>query len=115
MVRFVRQHRTALIALAVYNFAFFFPVAFMGRAVSPNDVFFNFSPWAALRSDIVHPQNPLLNDPPTSYYTVLSMVKRDWRTFHWNPYIAAGVPGFGSSAASSLTPIILLPVLLVPL
>ena len=43
MTRFLRRHRTALIALAVYNFVFFFPVAFMGRVVSPNDVFLNFS------------------------------------------------------------------------
>ena len=114
MARFVRKHSTALICAAVYNFVLFFPVAFMGRALSPNDVFYNFAPWNAVRPD-VHPQNPLLNDPPTSYYTVLSMVKSDWRTFHWDPYIGAGVPGFGSSAASSLTPVILLPVLLVPL
>ncbi|HUP59739.1 MAG TPA: hypothetical protein VNA69_04905 [Thermoanaerobaculia bacterium] len=114
MVRFVRKHSTALIAAAVYNFVIFFPVAFMGRVLSPNDVFYNFAPWSAMRQDLP-PQNPLLNDPPTSYYTVLSMVKSDWRTFHWDPYIAAGVPGFGSSAASSLTPVILIPVLLVPL
>jgi len=113
--RFLRKHITALIAIAVCNFVFFFPVAFMGRVVSPNDVFYSYSPWSALRPDITHPQNFLLNDAPTSYYTVLSLVKSDWRAFHWNPYIASGVPGFGSSASSSLTPVILLPVLLVPL
>lgn len=115
MRRFLRRHATALIAIAVCNFVVFFPVIFMGRALSPNDVFYSYSPWSALRSDATHPQNLLLNDPPTSYYTLLSLVKSDWRAFHWNPYIASGVPGFGSSQSASLTPLILLPVLLVPL
>ena len=113
MARFLRRHRTALIALAVVNFVFFFPVAFMGRVVSPNDVFLNFSPWNMGRPlDVTHAQNSLLNDPPTAYFTLLSLAKQDPRTFHWNPYIAAGVPGFGSSAAATLTPFALLPLLL---
>lgn len=88
----------------------------MGRVVSPNDVFYNFSPWDEIRPhDLVHTQNSLLNDPPASYYTLMTLVKSDWRAFHWNPYIAAGIPGFGSAAAACLTPLILLPVLLVPL
>ena len=115
MRRFLRRHATALIAIAVCNFVVFFPVIFMGRALSPNDVFYSYSPWSSLRSDSTSPQNLLLNDPPTSYYTLLSLVKSDWRVFHWNPYIASGVPGFGSSQSASLTPLILLPVLLVPL
>jgi hypothetical protein len=115
LTRFLRRHRTALIALAVYNFVFFFPVAFMGRVVSPNDVFLNFSPWNMGRPlDVVRAQNSLLNDPPTAYFTLLALARSDPRTFHWNPYIAAGVPGFGSSAAATLTPFALLP-LLVPL
>ena len=115
MARLLRKHRTALIALAVYNFVFFFPVAFMGRVVSPNDVFRNFSPWNMGRPlDAVKAQNSLLNDPPTAYFTLLTLARSDWRTFHWNPYIASGVPGFGSSAAAVLTPFALLP-LLVPL
>jgi hypothetical protein len=113
--RFLRRHATALIAIAVCNFVVFFPVVFIGRVVSPNDVYFNYSPWSSLRPDTTHPQNLLINDPPTSYYTMLAMVKRDWRVFHWNPFIACGIPGFGSSAAGSVTPLILLPVLLVPL
>jgi hypothetical protein len=56
-------------------------------------------------------QNSLINDPPTSYFTLLAMAKRPARS--WNPAIAAGVPGFGSSARR-LTPFALLP-LLVPL
>lgn len=111
----LRKHRTALIALAVYNFVFFFPVAFLGRVVSPNDVFTNFSPWNMGRPlDVARAQNSLLNDPPTAYFTLLALAKQEPRTFHWNPYIAAGVPGFGSSAAATLTPFALLP-LLVPL
>ncbi|HEV7240962.1 MAG TPA: hypothetical protein VGQ36_17115 [Thermoanaerobaculia bacterium] len=109
----LRKHRTALIALAVYNFVFFFPVAFMARVVSPNDVFTNFSPWNMGRPlDVVRAQNSLLNDPPTAYFTLLALAKQDPRTFHWNPYIASGVPGFGSAAAATLTPFALIPLLL---
>jgi len=97
----------------VYNFVFFFPVAFMGRVVSPNDVFTNFSPWNMGRPlDVVRAQNSLLNDPPTAYYTLLALAKQDPRTFHWNPYIASGVPGYGSTASATLTPFALLPLLL---
>ncbi|HEX6087810.1 MAG TPA: hypothetical protein VF266_24980 [Thermoanaerobaculia bacterium] len=111
----LHKHRTAVLALAVANAVFFFPVIFMGRVVSPNDVFLNFSPWNMGRPlDVTHAQNSLLNDPPTAYFTLLALAKSDPRTFHWNPYIAAGVPGFGSSAAATLTPFALLP-LLVPL
>ena len=99
----------------MFNFVFFFPVAFMGRVVSPNDVFANFSPWNMGRPlDVTRAQNSLINDPPTAYYTLLAMAKSDPRTFHWNPYIASGVPGFGSAASATLTPFALLP-LLVPL
>lgn len=116
LLRTLRKHRTAVIALAVFHFVFFFPLLFMGRIVSPNDVFYNFSPWQNQRPlEIVHAQNSLLNDPPTAYYTLMSLAKSDWRTFHWNPYVASGIPGFGSSAAAVLSPFILLPVLLLPL
>jgi hypothetical protein len=115
LVRRLRKHKAALIALAIYNLVLFFPVVFMGRALSPNDVYSNFSPWAAVRPPGQIVQNPLLNDPPTAYFTLMSMAREDWRTFHWNPYVAAGIPGFGSSAAAMLSPFILLPVLLVPL
>ncbi|HKR65925.1 MAG TPA: hypothetical protein VJZ00_19495, partial [Thermoanaerobaculia bacterium] len=116
VLRLLRKHRTALIALAVYHFVFFFPVLFMGRVVSPNDVYYNFAPWQNARpAELLHAQNSLLNDPPASYYTLMSLAKSDWRAFHWNPYVASGIPGFGSSAAAILSPFILLPVLLVPL
>jgi len=116
LARFLKKHRTALIALAVYNFVLFFPVAFLGRVVSPNDIFFNYHPWA-LTEEAEHTsaQNSLLNDPATAYLTLMSLAKDDWRTFHWNPYIGAGIPGFGSSAAAILSPFILIPVLLLPL
>jgi len=112
-LRFVRKHRVALIALGIYHFAFFFPTLFMARVVSPNDVFYNYDPWAAMRQ--VDVQNPLLNDPPTSYFTLLSLVKSDWRAFHWNPFVASGIPGFGSSAAAVLSPFIFFPALALPL
>ena len=109
-MRFLRKHRIALIALAVYHVVFFFPTLFMGRIASPNDVFYNFEPWKTVRQ--VDVQNSLINDPPTAYYTVLSLIKTDWRAFHWNPFIASGVPGFGSTL---LAPFSFLPALLLPL
>ena len=115
MLRMLRKHRAAFMALVVYNFVLFFPVAFMGRALSPNDVYYGFSPWSSMRPAGTDVQNRLLNDPPTAYFTLMSVMKDDWRAFHWNPYVAAGIPGFGSSAAAMLSPFILLPVLLVPL
>ncbi|MBV9070358.1 MAG: hypothetical protein JO093_04065 [Acidobacteria bacterium] len=109
-MRAIKKHRVALIALAVYHLVFFFPTFFMGRIASPNDVFFNFEPWKSVGQ--AGAQNPLLNDPPTAYYTVLSLIKTDWRAFHWNPFIGAGVPGFGSTL---LAPFSFLPALLLPL
>jgi hypothetical protein len=111
--RRIRKHRVALIALAVWHFVFFFPTLFMQRVPSPNDVFNNFQPWATARPAEV--QNSLLNDPPTAYFTLMSLAKSDWRAFHWNPYVASGIPGWGSSAAAILSPFILLPTLALPL
>lgn len=110
----LRKHRAAFAALAIYHFVFFFPLLFMGRVVSPNDVFRNYPPWsiASTREPV---QNSLINDPPTSYYTLMSLVKSGHDAFHWNPYIAAGIPGFGSSASAVMTPFVLLPVLALPL
>jgi hypothetical protein len=109
-LRVIKKHRVALIALAVYHFVFFFPTLFMGRIASPNDVFYNFEPWKSVRQGVA--QNSLINDPPTAYYTVLSLIKTDWRAFHWNPFIGSGVPGFGSTL---LAPFSFVPALLLPL
>ncbi|HSY47531.1 MAG TPA: hypothetical protein VLC46_01845 [Thermoanaerobaculia bacterium] len=109
-MRVLHKHRIALAALAVYHLVFFFPTLFMGRMASPNDVFYNSEPWKSVRQ--VDVQNPLINDPPTAYYTVLSLIKTDWRAFHWNPFIGSGVPGFGSTL---LSPFSLVPALLLPL
>lgn len=114
-MRKLRKHRAALIALAIYNFVLFFPVAFMGRALSPNDVFYNYYPWSTVRpNELVQTQNSTVNDPPTSYFTLMTLVRDDWRAFHWNPYVGSGIPGFGSSASAMLSPFILLPALAVP-
>ena len=109
-LRAIKKHRVAFIALAVYHFVFFFPTLFMGRIASPNDVFYNSEPWKSVRQ--VSAQNSLINDPPTAYYTVLSLIKTDWRAFHWNPFIGSGVPGFGSTL---LAPFSFFPALLLPL
>jgi hypothetical protein len=114
--RLLRKHRHAWIALAVFNFVLFFPTLFMGRVISPNDVFYNFDPWSMNRPPGIHRvQNSLLNDPPTAYLTLMSMLKDAPETFHWNPYIGSGIPGFGSSASAVLTPFVLIPTLLLPL
>jgi hypothetical protein len=111
--RFLRKHRIALAVLAVWHFVFFFPTLFMGRIVSPNDVYSNVDPWMVVRPMDV--QNSVINDPPTAYYTLMSLLKGRPSAFHWNPFVASGIPGFGSSAAAVLSPLIALPTLLLPL
>ena len=49
-----------------------FPTLFMGRVVSPNDVFANFDPWSIVKPLDV--QNSVINDPPTSYFTLMSLL-----------------------------------------
>lgn len=56
-----------------------------------------------------------MNDPATSYITLVSMLKSDPASFHWNRWIASGVPGWGSSAAALLSPFVLIPAVLLPL
>ncbi|HET7436253.1 MAG TPA: hypothetical protein VFN10_16205 [Thermoanaerobaculia bacterium] len=112
----IRKHATFIAAVAVCNFVFFFPVAFYGRALSPNDVFFHFDPWSDARpSSVLNVQNSLLNDPPTAYFTLMAMAKNGLGTFHWNPYIACGIPGWGSSASAILSPFVILPLFVVSL
>lgn len=112
MARRLRKHRAAIIALAVYNFVLFFPVAFMGRVLSPNDILYNFYPWSAARpAEVLQAQNSSLTDPVTSYFPFLPLMRDNPRVLNWNPHIASGSPGFG--AAATLTPFALL-TLLVP-
>jgi hypothetical protein len=112
-LHFLRKHSIALAAIVVYHFVFFFPTIFMQRVVSPNDVFYNFEPWGHGRSAVA--QNSVINDPPTSYLTMLSLVKGERRAFHWDPFVACGIPGWGSSSAASLTPFTFLPTVALPL
>src|SRR5258707_1437903 len=111
--RALRKHKAALTALVVWHFVFFFPTLFMGRVVSPNDVFANFDPWSSVKPQDV--QSSVINDPPTSYYTLMSLLKSRPSAFHWNPFVGSGIPGFGSSASAVLSPLIALPTLLLPL
>jgi hypothetical protein len=112
-LHFLRKHSIALAAIAVYHLVFFFPTIFMQRVVSPNDVFYNFEPWGHGRGVVA--QNSVINDPPTSYLTMLALVKGDRRAFHWDPFVACGIPGWGSSSAASLTPFTFLPAVALPL
>jgi hypothetical protein len=86
---------------------------FLGRILSPNDVYYQFDPWGSHRS--MEAQNPLIYDPPVSYYPLISLLREDPSSFHWNRYVASGIPGFGSAAAAVLTPLIAVPALLLPL
>ena len=113
--RFARKHRVALVALLVYNLVLFSPVLFSGLVLSPNDIFYKYEPWLSVRPAGHQIYNGLLIDPPTSYYTLMSLLRGEPEAFHWNPYIASGAPGFGSSASAVLSPFILIPSLVLPL
>lgn len=85
----------------------------MGRVLSPNDIYYNYDPWRSVRT--LESQNPIINDPPASYLTLVSLLRDDPSSFHWNRYIASGVPGFGSVGAAVLSPFVLIAGLAVPL
>ena len=88
----------------------------MGRVVSPNDVFFAYEPWGSHRpAGVDRLQNALMNDPPTAWLPLMMMLRSGTPTFHWDPYVGSGAPGFGSAGSAILTPVIFLPVLLLPL
>jgi hypothetical protein len=106
----IGRHRIALIAAAAFNFVFFFPLLFMGRVVSPNDVFYNFDPWSLLPHPAV--QNSLLNDPPTSLLTQIALL-RQGGAFHWDPFVASGIPGVGWAAL--ISPFIVIAAFCVPM
>lgn len=103
----------AIGALVVLLSILYFPSLFMGRVISPNDVFYNYDPWRQLRS--VDVQNPLLNDPATSYTTLMHLLRNDSGSFHWNRFVGGGIPGVGSVGSAVLSPFILIPVFLLPL
>jgi hypothetical protein len=112
----LRKHFLAVATLAAFHFIFFFPVMFMGRVVSPNDVFYNYQPWATYRpASLQRIQNTLFNDPATAYLPLMSLVASGWDAFHWIPFVGGGIPGFGSSGAAVLSPFVLLPALIVPM
>jgi hypothetical protein len=106
----IRKHRTALIAAAAFNFVLFFPTLFLGRVISPNDVFYNYDPWTLIPHERV--QNSLLNDPPTSLLTQVVMLRRG-EAFHWDPYVGGGIPGAGWAAL--ISPFILVSTFCVPI
>jgi hypothetical protein len=111
--RFVRKHRLLLLLMLLFNAFLFFPLLFMGRVISPNDVYYSYDPWRTVRQ--VESQNPLLNDPAVAYGTLVSLLREDPHAFHWNRYIAAGIPGYGSLASALFSPFILLPGVFLPL
>jgi hypothetical protein len=106
----ILKHRHALLAIAAFHFVLFFPTLFLGRVLSPNDVFYNYDPWTLIPHERV--QNSLLNDPPTSLLTQVAMLRRG-EAFHWDPYVGSGIPGAGWGAL--ISPFILLSTFCVPL
>jgi hypothetical protein len=111
VARRLRKHRAALIALAVYHFVLFFPTAFMGRVLSPNDIFYNYYPWSTVRpAEVVQAQNSALNDPASTYLPGFNMLRHHPEVLNWNPFIASGNTGLGS-AAGALSPFLLAPLL----
>lgn len=111
--RWLRKHRFFLALCALFLVLLFGPTLFFARVLSPNDVYYNHDPWRTVRE--VESQNPLLNDPPSSWYTLWSLLRDDPSSFHWNRYVGGGIPGWGSAGAAVLSPVVAIPVLLVPL
>lgn len=109
--RFLKKHALALTLLAVVAGLVFLPVV-AGRIVSPNDVYLHYDPWASVREG--RAQNPLVHDPPLSYYSLAAMMKRGGHA-HWNPFVGGGIPGVGSVASAMLSPFALVPAVLLPL
>jgi hypothetical protein len=109
--RHLKKHAFALTLLAIVVGLVFLP-AVVGRVVSPNDVYLHYDPWASVREG--RAQNPLVHDPPLSYYTLAAMMKRGGH-LDWNPFVGGGIPGVGSVASAMLSPFALLPALLLPL
>lgn len=87
----------------------------MGYVISPNDVFYGYDPWRSATATAIEAQNPIINDPPTSWYTLMSLLRDEPATFHWNRYVGSGIPGYGAIAAAVLSPFIAIPALVLPL
>ena len=116
--RTFRRHRRAWVLFGVFVLIFFLPTLFGSRILSPNDILHGYDPWGsndAVIGRAVEVQNPTLNDIPTSYITLMWLLKNEPGSFHWNRHIASGVPGFGSAGGAVLTPLVAIPVLLLPL
>lgn len=106
LARSVRKHAVLLLAALVFQTILYFPTLFLGRVLSPNDVFYNYQPWRTAGE--LTSQNPSINDPPTGLYPAASLIGRDGAAFHWNRYLASGVPGYASNLSGVLSPFFLI-------
>lgn len=97
--------------LLTYLLVFLFPMLFMGKILSANDIYRHYDPWRSDEPTVA--QNPTLHDPALAWLPIIEMARDDPSTFHWNPYLASGIPGWGS-AASALTTPLLLPLFVLP-
>ncbi|HWW62950.1 MAG TPA: hypothetical protein VN181_16365, partial [Thermoanaerobaculia bacterium] len=77
MVQDAKKHLAALTAIVVYNLVLFGPVLFAGRVISPNDLIQRYDPWASMRANAVVVENPLLLDPPASYYSLMVLLRHE--------------------------------------
>ncbi|MGH9457293.1 MAG: hypothetical protein ACRD2J_06580, partial [Thermoanaerobaculia bacterium] len=111
--RRLRKHRLALALSGMVLFLLFVPSLFFGRVLSPNDVIYQHYPWRAFHAGSA--QNPILNDAPSSWLAHWSLMKDDPASFHWIRYVGGGLPGWGSAGGAVLSPVVFVPVLLLPL
>ncbi|HVT04461.1 MAG TPA: hypothetical protein VHL58_13925, partial [Thermoanaerobaculia bacterium] len=99
--------------MIAFNAIVFAPMIFGGRILSPNDVYYNYDPWRSVRG--IHAHNSILHDPAFAYGTLISLLKTDWPSFHWNRWVASGIPGFGSVGSAVFSPFIIIPGFVLPL
>ncbi len=117
LARRLRKHRTALIALAVYKLRALLSIAFMGRVVSPNDVFYNYNPWSTYRpAEVLTAELDHQRSAQRAYFTLMTMVRSDWRTFHLESVHRLRHPRFQARRPRPCSrPFILLPALIAPM
>jgi hypothetical protein len=112
------EHRTAAGLLALFVFAYLWPVLVGGKALVPTNLLGLYAPWqTATPASIARAGNIELGDPVLLYYPwdVLARRLLHAGTFPaWNPYALAGTPLFANFQVAWLSPFSL-PLWLLPL
>ncbi|MBI4744388.1 MAG: YfhO family protein [Actinobacteria bacterium] len=94
--RFLNGKIQAAVFLLLLTLVFFWKVVFLGKALSPADLIYNFYPWSAYPfKGFIRPSNPLLSDQVLQFYPWMkysvSLIKEGILPL-WNPYSASGTP-----------------------